>query len=64
MGEGEVNECKAIEDMKTDVWNDAILKAVSMLKKLELTKNAAIQQIIENYALSSEEAAALVNSRW
>ena len=64
VGEGEVNVCKAIEDMKTDVRNDAILKAVSMLKKLELTKDAAIQQIIENYALSSEEAAALVNSRW
>ena len=40
------------------------LKAVAMLKKLKISKDLAIAQIIENYALSNEEAAALVNSNW
>ena len=68
--------CKAIEDMKIDAWkeghnegrneerNEGISKAISMFKNLNLTKDVAIQQIGESYALSSEEAAALVNSRW
>ena len=76
VGEGEVNVCKAIEDMKTEAWNkghsegrneerdEGISKAISMLKNLNLTKDIAIQQIGESYALSSEEATALVNSRW
>jgi len=76
VGEEEVNVCKAIEDMKIDAWkeghnegrneerNEGISKAISMFKNLKLTKEVAIQQIGESYALSSEEAAALVNSRW
>ena len=40
------------------------LKAVAMLKNLKISKDLAIAQIIENYALSNEEAAALVNSNW
>ncbi len=56
--------CKAIEDMKKEVRDEGILKTVSILKKLKLSKDAVIQQIIENYSLSNEEAAALVDSRW
>ena len=56
--------CKAIEDMKKEVRDEGILKTVSILKKLKLSKEAVIQQIIENYSLSNEEAAALVDSRW
>ena len=40
------------------------VKAVTMLKKLKISKDLAITQIIENYALSNEEATALVNSCW
>ncbi len=39
-------------------------KAVVMLKRLKLTKDAAIQQIMKNYSLPDKEAAALVNSNW
>ena len=46
------------------VRQDERLKAVAMLKKLKISKDLAIAQIIENYALSNEEAAALVNSNW
>ena len=56
--------CKAIEDMKMDVRNEVIVKAVSMLKKLNLSKEAVTQQIIEAYSLADEEAVALVDSRW
>ena len=64
VGEEEVDVCKAIEDMKEEARNDAILKAVSMLKKLKLSKDAVIEQIVENYALTNDKATALVNSRW
>ena len=40
------------------------LKAVAMLKKLKISKDLAIAQIIESYAVSNEEAASLVNSCW
>ena len=40
------------------------VKAVAMLKKLKISKDLAIAQIIESYALSNEEAASLVNSCW
>ena len=43
---------------------DERLKAVAMLKKLKISKDLAIAQIIESYALSNEEAASLVNSCW
>ena len=68
--------CKAIEDMKMDArnegrsegrnegLNEGISKAVTMLKDLQLTKDAAIQQIMKNYSLPDKEAAALVNSNW
>ena len=64
VGKEDVNMCKAIEDMKKEVRDEGILKTVSILKKLKLSKDAVIQQIIENYSLSNEEAAALVDSRW
>ena len=64
VGKEDVNMCKAIEDMKKEVRDEGILKTVSILKKLKLSKEAVIQQIIENYSLSNEEAAALVDSRW
>jgi hypothetical protein len=68
VGEEEVNVCKAIEDMKeevrTETRNEGILKTVSILKNLKLSKDAATQQIVENFSLSNEEAAALVDSRW
>ena len=80
VGEGEVNVCKAIEDMKTDArneglnagreegrsegFNEGILMTVSMLKKMNLSKDAVIKQLTENYPLTGDKAAALVNSRW
>ena len=39
-------------------------KAVVMLKRLKLTKDAAIQEIMKSYSLPDKEAAALVNSNW
>jgi len=80
VGEGKVNVCKAIEDMKTDArneglnagreegrsegFNEGILMTVSMLKKMNLSKDAVIKQLTENYPLTGDKAAALVNSRW
>ncbi|WP_185753740.1 hypothetical protein [Selenomonas sp. AB3002] len=43
---------------------DGIVKTVAMLKRLKLTKDAAIQEIIESYSLPHQEAAALVKSNW
>ena len=40
------------------------VKAVAMLKKLKISKDLAITQLIESYALSNEEAVSLVNSCW
>ena len=42
---------------------EGISKAVSMFKSLNLTKDVAIRQIGESYAMTNEEAAAPVNSR-
>ena len=68
MGEEEVNVCKAIEDMKMDARNEGrsegILTTVSILKNMNLSKDAIITQIAENSSLSVEEAASLVNSNW
>jgi len=68
VGKGEVNVCKAIEDMKEEARNETrnedLLRTVNMLKKLKLTKDVAIQQLAENFALHDDEAAALVNSNW
>ena len=64
VGEEEVNVCKAIEDMKEEVRNEGILTAVSMLKDMNLSKDAVIEKIETNYALSNEEATALVDRRW
>ena len=60
--------CKAIEDMKMDArnegliegcnegrtegLNEGILMAVSMLKNLKLTKNAAVRQVEISISLS------------
>ena len=59
--------CKAIEDMKMDAWNkgrnEGIFTAVSMLKGTDMSKEAVIEKIDVRYALSNEEAAALVESR-
>ena len=43
---------------------DGMAKAVAMLKRLKLTKDAAIQETMESYSLPDKEAAALVNSNW
>ena len=40
------------------------VKAVAMLKKLKISKDLAITQLIESYALSNEEAVSLVNNCW
>ena len=40
------------------------VKAVAMLKKLKISKDLAITQLIESYALSNEEAVSLVNRCW
>ena len=80
VGEEGVNLCKAIEDMKQDARNEGrnegrmegrnegrnegILTAVSMLKDMNLSKDVVIEKIGTSYALSNEEASALVNSRW
>ncbi|MBQ7498227.1 MAG: hypothetical protein IJU00_10435 [Selenomonas sp.] len=60
--------CKAIEDMKADARsegrNEGILTTVSILKDMNLSKDAVIEKIETNYALSNEEAVAMVNSRW
>ena len=44
--------------------NEERAKAVAMLKRLKLSKDAAIQEIMESYSLPDKEAAALVNSNW
>ena len=41
-----------------------ILKAVAMLKKLQATKDTAIQQLVETYAMSRQEAIAAVDENW
>ena len=41
-----------------------ILKAVTMLKKLKATKDIAIQQLVETYAMSRQEAVAAVDENW
>lgn len=68
MGEEEVNVCKAIEDMRADARNEGrsegILTTVSILKDMNLSKEAVIEKIETNYALSNEDAVAMVNSRW
>ena len=38
--------------------------AVSMLKDMDMSKEAVIEKIEVSYALSNEKAAALVESRW
>ena len=44
--------------------NEERAKAVAMLKRMKLSKDAAIQEIMESYSLPDKEAAALVNSNW
>ena len=44
--------------------NESILKAIAMVKELCANKDIAIQQLVKRYALSPEEAVALVNSNW
>ena len=41
-----------------------IQKAVTMLKKLKATKDIAIQQLVETYAMSQQEAIAAVDENW
>ena len=41
-----------------------ILRAVTMLKKLKATKDIAIQQLVETYAMSQQEAIAAVDENW
>ena len=68
VGKEGINVCKAIEDMKMEArnegLNEGISRAVAMLKDLQFTKEAAIRQIMKNYALSDDDAMAAVNSNW
>ena len=43
---------------------EGMLKAVSMLKKLKISKDAAVHEIMNTYSLTDEEAKALVNNNW
>ena len=43
---------------------EGLAKVVAMLKRLKLTKDAAIREIMESYSLPDKEATALVNSNW
>ena len=43
---------------------EGMLKAVSMLKKLKISKDAAIHEIMNTYSLTDEEAKVLVNNNW
>ena len=43
---------------------EGLAKTVAMLKRLKLTKDAAIREIMESYSLPDKEAAVLVNSKW
>ena len=64
--------CKAIEDMKEDARNEGrneersngMLKFLGLAKKFNSSKDVAIHELSEAYALSPEEAVAFVNSHW
>ena len=43
---------------------EGLAKTVAMLKRLKLTKDAAIREIMESYSLPDKEATVLVNSKW
>ncbi|SFB13020.1 Rpn family recombination-promoting nuclease/putative transposase [Selenomonas ruminantium] len=43
---------------------EAISKTIPMLKKLKLSKDSAIQELMDTYSLSHEKAQSLVNSIW
>ena len=43
---------------------EGLAKVVAMLKRLKLSKDAAIREIMESYSLPDKEATALVNSNW
>ena len=60
--------CKAIEDMREDArregFSEGILTTVSILKNMNLSKEAVIEQIETNFSLSNADAVAMVNSKW
>ncbi len=43
---------------------EAISKTIPMLKKLKLSKDSAIQELMDTYSLPHEKAQSLVNSIW
>ena len=71
-GEEPIDMCKAIEEMKDDARNegfnkgrnDGMVKLVATLKRVNIGKDAAVQQLSDAYSLSEAEAVAFVNSNW
>ncbi len=53
-----------LDEDREEERQDAIVKAISILKKLNIAKEVAIQQIMETYALSPKDALAIVNENW
>ena len=52
------------QDGCEDTRKEAIIKAIKMSKNYNVTKEAAIEQLIEQFELSQDEARELVNLHW
>lgn len=52
------------EEAREEERKAGISKAITMLKKLKATKDVAIQQLVETYAMSRQEAVAAVDENW
>ncbi len=67
-GDEVINMCRAWENSmnkaRNEERNNGIKNAIAMMKELCASKDIAIQQLVKRYALSPEEAVALVNSNW
>ena len=53
-----------IDEEREEERKAGISKAITMLKKLKATKDVAIQQLVETYAMSRQEAVAAVDENW
>ena len=53
-----------IDEEREEERKDGISKAVAMLKNLRITKDVAIQQLVETYAMSRQDAIAAVDENW
>ena len=49
---------------RLEASKEAIIKAIKMSKNYNVTKEAAIEQLIEQFELSQDEARELVNFHW